>query len=124
MVSLATIPIFNQTQFGKAASGGRLERIKKSPNYKDGSFQNLNFTPVFAEDVTKFEMIRDGILKISKRKAPTVSLPSVKTDLKNLPPEKDVLVWFGHSSYFMQIDVKGFWSIRFSPEALRLFRSW
>lgn len=106
LISLATVLIMNQTQFGKAASGARLERIKKSPNYKDGSFQNLSFTPTFAEDVSKFEMIRDGIFKISKRKAPATNLPSVKTNLLNLDPQQDVLVWFGHSSYFMQIDGK------------------
>src|SRR5664279_1630621 len=106
LISLATVIIINQTQFGKAASGERLERIKKSPNYKDGSFQNLTFTPVFAEDVSKFEMIRDGIFKISKRKKPESRLPSKKTNLKTLDPEKDVLIWFGHSSYFVQIDGK------------------
>ncbi len=106
LISLATVIIINQTQFGKAASGKRLERIKKSPNYKDGSFQNLTFTPIFAEDVSRFEMIRDGIFKISKRKKPESRLPSKKTNLMTLDPERNILVWFGHSSYFMQIDGK------------------
>ena len=51
-------------------------------------------------------MIRDGIFKISKRKKAVGSLPSKKTNLLTLDPAKDVLVWFGHSSYFMQIDGK------------------
>ena len=106
LVSLTTVLILNQTQFGKAPSGERLKRIQQSSNFRNGQFQNQSFTPMFAENVSKFEMIRDGIFKISKRKAPSTALPSVKTDLKNLPPEKDVLVWFGHSSYFMQIDGK------------------
>ena len=106
LISLAIVIIVNQTQFGKAASGDRLKRIKKSPNYKDGSFQNLTFTPVFAEDVSKFGMIRDGIFKISKRKKPISSLPSQKTNLLKLDSERNILVWFGHSSYFMQIDGK------------------
>ncbi|HMG67845.1 MAG TPA: MBL fold metallo-hydrolase, partial [Chitinophagaceae bacterium] len=33
-------------------------------------------------------------------------LPSVKTDLLHLDPSKNYLVWFGHSSYFIQIDGK------------------
>ena len=33
-------------------------------------------------------------------------LPSKKTDLKNLDSRKNVLVWFGHSSYFIQVDGK------------------
>jgi len=106
LISLATVIIINQSQFGKAASGRRFERIKKSPNYKDNSFQNLTFTPVFAEDVSKFEMIREGIFKISKHKKPAGRLPSKKTNLLTLDPENNLLVWFGHSSYFMQIDGK------------------
>ena len=106
LLSLTTFLIFNQTQFGKAPSGERLKRIEHSTNFRNGQFQNLNFTPTFAEDVSKFEMIRDGIFKISKRKAPSESLPSVKTNLFDLDPQKDLLVWFGHSSYFMQIDGK------------------
>lgn len=106
LVSLTTMLFMNKAQFGKAPSGERLKRIEHSLNFRNGQFQNLNFTPTFAEDVSKFEMIRDGIFKISKRKAPSVSLPSVKTNLFDLDPQKDLLVWFGHSSYFMQVDGK------------------
>jgi L-ascorbate metabolism protein UlaG (beta-lactamase superfamily) len=108
LAALTTFLVVNQTSFGKPAASERLRRIQKSPNYRDGQFQNLSFTPTFAEDVSKYEMIRDGIFKISKRKAPVSALPSVKTDLKNLDMSKDVLVWFGHSSYFMQIAGKKF----------------
>jgi L-ascorbate metabolism protein UlaG (beta-lactamase superfamily) len=106
LIPVSAFIILNQTNFGTPSSGERLRRIQKSSNFRDGQFQNLSFTPTFAEDVSKFEMIRDGIFKISKRKAPATDLPSVKTNLKSLDPEKDVLVWFGHSSYFMQIDGK------------------
>lgn len=105
-IALATIFIINQEKFGEKPSGERLKQIRQSPNFRDGEFQNQSFTPTFAEDVSKFEMIRDGIFKISKRKASETSLPSVKTDLKKLNPAKDLLIWFGHSSYFMQIDGK------------------
>ena len=103
---LAVSLFMQHPKFGKTATGERLKRIHLSPNFRDGQFQNLNFTPVFAEDVSKLDMIRDGIFKISKRKKPVGSLPSKKTSLLTLDPAKDVLVWFGHSSYFMQIDGK------------------
>jgi len=106
VITFTTVIIINQASFGKQATGDRLARIQKSANYRDGQFQNLSFTPTFAEDVSKWEMIRDGIFKISKRKAPKTALPSVKTNLANLDPQKNVLIWFGHSSYFMQIDGK------------------
>lgn len=106
VLTFSVLVTVNQAQFGKAPTGERLKRIQQSPYYKDNQFQNLSFTPTFAEDVSKMEMIRDGIFKINKRKAPFTKLPSVKTNLKTVDPEKEVLVWFGHSSYFMQIDGK------------------
>jgi len=106
LVSITTVVIINQTKFGNLPSGDRLERIKKSPNYKNGSFQNLNYTPVMPENVSVFKVIKDGMFNRDKRNTPKNSLPSLKTDLKSLDPEKDILVWFGHSSYFMQIDGK------------------
>lgn len=39
---------------------------------------------------------------------PTASIPSVRTDLKQLPAEDDLLVWFGHSSYYFQLKGKRF----------------
>ncbi|MDR1906928.1 MAG: MBL fold metallo-hydrolase [Puniceicoccales bacterium] len=35
-------------------------------------------------------------------------IPSTKTDLMNLNKADDILVWFGHSSYFIQVDGKRF----------------
>ncbi|MCX7781999.1 MAG: MBL fold metallo-hydrolase, partial [Negativicutes bacterium] len=37
---------------------------------------------------------------------PTTSIPTVKTDLKTLDKDKDIVVWLGHSSYFMQLGGK------------------
>ncbi len=106
LISAITLIILNQTNFGKSSTGDRLERIQKSSNYKDGSFQNQSFTPVMPENVSMFKVLKDGLFNRSKRNVPKDSLPSQKTDLKNLDPAKDILVWFGHSSYFMQIDGK------------------
>jgi L-ascorbate metabolism protein UlaG (beta-lactamase superfamily) len=50
--------------------------------------------------------ILEGLL-FAKNK-PTGTIPSLKTDLLNLDPAQDVLVWFGHSSYFMKINGKKF----------------
>jgi L-ascorbate metabolism protein UlaG (beta-lactamase superfamily) len=106
LVSVATAYTLNQTKFGKAPSGQRIERIRKSLNYKDGSFQNLSQTPVMAEDARIFSVMKDGVFNRSKRNVPVGILPSVRTNLKTLDFEKDLLVWFGHSSCFMQIDGK------------------
>lgn len=41
-----------------------------------------------------------------ERVKPVDIIPSRKTDLLNLDAAKDILVWFGHSSYFIQADRK------------------
>ena len=46
-------------RFGQNPKGERLEKIKKSPNYKNGKFQNLNLTPQLAEEAGFFSMFRD-----------------------------------------------------------------
>ncbi|TGD57635.1 MBL fold metallo-hydrolase [Flavobacterium humi] len=93
-----------QPQFGKLSSGKRLETIRKSPNYKNGAFQNLNHTPSLTEGASFFSVMKEFIFNKNEAKKPQGMLPSVKTDLFHLNPAEDTLVWFGHSSYFMQVD--------------------
>ena len=103
---LCVFLFMQQIEFGKAANGERLKRILQSPNFKNGKFQNQSFTPNLAEDVGVFEVLQDVLFNRSHRNKPLGLLPSRKTNLLILDPGKDVLVWFGHSSYFMQIDGK------------------
>ncbi|MEO7394576.1 MAG: MBL fold metallo-hydrolase [Chitinophagaceae bacterium] len=87
---------------GKLPSGKLLKQLKKSPNYKVKGFQNLSYTPVMSEDASYWKMIVDALSKNKDVKPPS-ELPSVKTDLKNLKGDQPVIVWFGHSSYFIRI---------------------
>jgi len=93
-----------QPKFGRQPTGDRLERIKRSPNYRDGSFQNVSPTPQLSEGVNFFSVLGEFMFGGSKRRKPKGTIPAVKTDLLHLPAQEDVLVWFGHSSYFIQVD--------------------
>lgn len=106
ILGIAIFIFIQQPQFGKYPSGERSERIKKSFHYKDGSLQNLKETPTFGPGVGYGTMIKSFLFEKKERLEPIDSIPSIKTDLLNLDPKKDILVWFGHSSYFMQIDGK------------------
>lgn len=92
--------------FGKEPSGQRLKRIQQSPHYRDGSFQNLRPTPALTEGVTYSAILKEFFLKDKSKAKPGIAIPSQKTNLKDLKPEENVLIWFGHSSYFMQVDGK------------------
>ena len=105
---VAVFLFMRQEIFGKAPGGERLELIKQSPNYKNGKFQNVHFTPTMTEGYSMAGVAYDFFFKKNPRSKPTDTIPSIKTDLLNLPIDSNVLVWFGHSSYFIQIDGKRF----------------
>lgn len=92
---------------GKLPSGKHLERLQKSPNYKQKGFENLSPTPMKAEGVSYWKMMKEFFKKHPGR-APSVKLPFVKTDLKKLNLPGPVIIWFGHSSYFIHIQNKSF----------------
>jgi len=106
LISAFTYFYIRKEKFGKAPSEERLTRIKKSPHYKDGKFQNIHNTPGLTEGYSYWEVFYDFLIKKHERKRPVDSIPSMKTDLHALHPDQNVLVWFGHSSFFIQIDGK------------------
>ncbi len=101
-LSLATALFMQQKSFGKLPSGQALDRIKKSKQYKDGSFENIEKTKLLAEGASYFGMASKYFAKAVGRE-PVRDLPSVKTDLKSLAPENPSIVWFGHSSFLISI---------------------
>lgn len=106
LLTLTTILYMRLSKFGKSPEGARLERISQSPNFKEGAFQNLSYTPQLAEGYTMPGIMYSQFFKGNKKRVPIDTIPSVKTDLLNLPADKNLLVWFGHSSYYMQLNGK------------------
>lgn len=99
------VPAFmHLPKFGELPQGKRLGRVKDSPNYKQGAFRNAEHTPDLTEGSSLPKVMWEFFTTRNPNRKPTSILPSRKTDLKNLDPDQNVLVWFGHSSYFMQLD--------------------
>ncbi|MFP9116809.1 MBL fold metallo-hydrolase [Flavobacterium sp. RNTU_13] len=103
---LAVYLFMQQPKFGARPSGSRLQRIQNSPNYKNGAFQNLSDTPQLAEDTKMTEVLYKFFFGKSKLNVPVSVIPTQKNDLKNLSKQENIVVWFGHSSYFIQADGK------------------
>ena len=90
--------------YGKLPSGPRASRIRNSPQYRNGSFQNESLTNAMAEDASFFKTMKEFVHK-SKSVKPAKALPHVKTNLKQLDPQTEPrLVWFGHSSYLLHLE--------------------
>ena len=97
------IPCMSLPRFGRLAKGENKEKIRQSPNYRDGRFQNINHTQQLTEGF--WQMLSQPS---AKQKEPKTEIPTVKTDFTTLNPQENLLVWFGHSSCYIQLDGKRF----------------
>lgn len=95
-------------KFGKLPNGERLKIIKKSPNFKDGQFQNLSPTPGLTEGNSMISVLFEFMFRNKENLVPKTVIPGVKTDIKSLDINQDILIWFGHSSYYFQLNGKRF----------------
>ena len=95
-----------QDKFGKISTGERLSLIRNSPNYKDGKFVNQIELPVFSKGHNMWTVTRNSLFTKYERTEPTDSIPSQKNDLKSLPIDSNLIVWFGHSSLYMHFNGK------------------
>ncbi len=99
-----TFLYMRQAKFGKAPSGEKLEQISSSPNYEKNQFKNLEQTPDLSEGHSYFSILYNQFFVNHPRTEPKDPIPNQKTDLFNLSEDENVLIWFGHSSYFIQLD--------------------
>ncbi len=106
LISLSIYSFTQTPKFGKNPSGAYLERVKKSPNYKDGEFKNLSNTPTLTGGATYSTMLYDMLFAKKENIKPTDSIKTNKTELKELDANENLIVWLGHSSYYMQLEGK------------------
>ena len=103
LLLVVTIFVFiNQPSFGRTPRGERLERIKQSPNYRNGEFQNLHETTLMTSDRGRFAGILEFLFRKIEGLRPDQPVNAIKTDLRQVGRDKEMLVWFGHSSYLIQ----------------------
>jgi hypothetical protein len=100
-IAIAVYLFQQQTSFGSTPAGKRLERILKSPNYKNGNFENISPTSMMSEDASYLKLMGMYLWK-KNRTEPEDSLPSVLGNYKEQVEGKPVITWFGHSTYLIQ----------------------
>lgn len=111
IILLLLISIFLYLQhpvFGKAPDKNELEKFSKLSNFKNGTFQNIHKTEMLVDRKAMYKVMFSFFSKEKPQLKPPHSIPGIKTDLLQIPINEDVLVWFGHSSYFMQLHGKRF----------------
>lgn len=93
-------------KFGAIPDKEEMATIMRSPNYADDQFQNRVPTRILAEDESVVSVLLSNLLGRGDRLVPDVPIPASKTDLKALDRNVDTVVWFGHSSYYVQLEGK------------------
>lgn len=93
----------NSSSFGSLPKGDRLARVRNSPNYRDGAFKNLDSTVLMVGEKNRWETLYEVLSKRVEGLRPDKPVEVVKTDLSALPRDSDLFVWFGHSSYLLQL---------------------
>lgn len=109
IIGVAIPIVLSQPCFGRNPRGARLERVKQSPHYRDGQFQNEEPTELMTGKQGYWTSMKDMLTgrKRSPRLFPKEGEVSVvKSDLKHLPADQDLYVWFGHSSFLLQLSGK------------------
>jgi L-ascorbate metabolism protein UlaG (beta-lactamase superfamily) len=110
--------------FGADPAGARLERIRRSPNFADGSFQNPVGTRTRPAATSMAEFAKVYFHNESRvRRAPVGPIPlhpDTRSDLAKAPGSGLRLTWMGHSSVLAEIDGRRLlfdpvWGERCSP---------
>lgn len=102
-LAVAAVSVGSRPRFGRLPQGARLDRIQASPNYKDGGFSNIMPTRTLLNGQGTLSILWQDFFHGAEGQRPAGPLPAVKTDLKMLDGSQDLLVWLGHSSFYIQL---------------------
>ncbi len=105
-LTIVVLAVVIYPHIGRPPRGKTRKRMAASPYFLKGKFRNFIHTPIVTEDKNRIGLLFKHTFERKPRLRPSRPIPAVKTDLKKLDPREDVLVWFGHSSYFIQTDGK------------------
>lgn len=103
VIVLLIIYVLHLPVFGKYPLKLRLQKIKQLPNYSEGQIKNQSLTPNLPEGVSYWDVIKQ-MIKGNENGSPSKVLPHVKPDFTS--SKKFKLIWFGHSSYLIQVEGK------------------
>lgn len=91
-------------EIGRAPDPARIKPYESLSYFKDGQFQNQEFTPSLSEGHSMPGVLWEFLFNRTPGKKPVNPLPSVKVNPDTLQEQEDWLIWFGHSGYFLQVE--------------------
>ena len=102
VLAVVTLLVFQLPSFGGSFEGERLERMKGSPEYKDGRFENDPKQNMDSSIIKNIQLYRQGFIR-----EPQFEIPVIEVDPASLgkaPAMGLRAIWFGHASVLAEID--------------------
>ena len=93
-----------EPKFGSVPSS--TESFSHCAHFYDGVFHNTLPTPVLTDNSSFVEAFAKSFFAEKIDTEPVAPLPTVKVDLKTLPRQRDLIIWLGHSSFYLQLSGK------------------
>lgn len=106
IIGFSSFLFLNQKSFGRQPKGERLKLIKDSKNYVNGQFVNQINTQMMTGEDNMFTTMIKFLFNGNEEVRPREKFLIQKSDIKSIPIDKDFIIWFGHSSYLIQINGK------------------
>lgn len=119
LLAAAVALFIHRSSFGRLPRGSGWPGRTLSPTTADGQFRNRERTPQITADRGRVRTMLGFLFRSTENLRPAVPVAAVRTDLRELDPTREQLVWFGHSSYLIFSGGGGFSWTRFSGAPLR-----
>ncbi len=91
-------------KFGSLPTGSYKHSLEQSPNYGSDGFENLIDTPMFADNQSFTRVLWQNLRAMGIDLSPISDIPSDSETLSSLKQDENVLIWLGHSSFYIQFN--------------------
>lgn len=89
--------------FGALPGEELIKDFMRSSHYYNGEFHNLAEHPILSDESSTVMALLRSLFVKKENPAPVNPLPAKNNAFAGLAKDEDVLVWLGHSSFFMQL---------------------
>ncbi len=108
LAAAGSIGYLNLAKFGHLPDEISMKKIKMSPHFRNGKFRNIHQTAKMTGEKGFLGRMWDFYFGTHPDTKPKQNIPTIKTNIKKLPQDENLLVWFGHSSSYFQLNGKTF----------------
>lgn len=103
---LAVVGYLQRPLFGRLPDAASVARYGHSPNFRDGRFVDQIESPIHTNGSSDLTILRDSLLGKKGHPRPSGAIPARRVDFKALNPAEDLVIWLGHSSFYIQLGGK------------------